>query len=1426
MLYNYCNKENGGIDMKYFNRKRISWANFEAANEDKRTAFENMCRILFCDKFLDSKTISHSNPNNPGVEIEPIMDKNSGKMISFQSKYFDCLNSGCYTQIRHSAEKAIKYYGKGLDRIYLYCNKDLTTTSKSYNDIVSLLQTANIELELISNNSILDEVKKNEVVATYFFFCHGISDEWFKEQVNENLSSLGAKYNKDLDVNTPISNQIELFSLSDNAVKTINNRKAEAIKQIKDSRWRYSDYSQTINSLCELILSLPDVNTSDFSCCLEWNDIINKNLSADIFSLQTQQENNQKIIKSLDDSNDKEEIGRLEKQTHIISSLLHKISNCLLFNHLEKSLISKKTVILKGDAGVGKSHLFARKASQAIDNGNYSILMLGNTFINDEYLENQIINNLGLDFGFDELLSIIECIGEIQQKTIVIFIDAINESSYRDIWKTGLYKIINKIEKLSFVKLALSIRSGYEPFVLDDSIKEMLNNKTIVQLVHGGFSENSIDAIKQFLNFYDIPFLPSLCLNYQMTNPLFLNIFCKVYRTADIGLDFNVFDLFDKLIVNANTELTKALNADPSIIILNELINEIIQFQVDNNKNSITRTDLLRLEFWQTYGITSLKLPCLTILEKASILVSFVNDNVEYYQLSYHLLTDYLHARFIIQKFSDGNDLVNYIITNLLKIENGKITKRINEDIFIAVCSLSAEMFCQDFFEDITSTLDEPYEVDYLCEKYLESFSWRKNKTINQQSFKNFINNHNFDPNKVWGLLIENSTKPNHKLNAEFLHSLLIKYPLNYRDYIWTLCVNDMSDEDRLVQIVEYFDNGHSLAPLELESVKLLLILLSWILTSTNRYLRDKTSKAMVELLKNNFELCEYILRKFESVNDPYVSQRLFCVVFGACVKRESEHKHEYTQLVNYVYTRIFKQEKVYPDILLRDYARLIIERFLYEFPNEIDIDVSIIIPPYNSDAIPTVDKEDYYKKESLYSGFNRIYLSMLPNLPNRPAAYGDFGRYVFQSGLEKFDNVDIENLYHYAMQYIRDTLEYKDDYFKNDDPSPYGRLYSRHDDKKTERIGKKYQWIAFWNILARVSDTHLLKNYDEAPSPYTGPWNMYIRDFDPTLNQNNLISFDKPEIMVPEYANQFIVSNKDEDIEEWVNNDSELFNSFPNNILIRDNNNIEWISLHIYKKLKSKQKHYETFGSVTDMGNQWIWAIATGYLVDKDDFCDVKKELESSNLYDYRLQDANCHTEIFNREYPWAKSFVEVEGNPLIDLLVDSGETRIVKEIGIELDKEKLEEGILEYIEIPIERIEHIEKVIARYMVSYTSTVWESTYDASQSESTRIDHPCMDIVSKLHLKQKDIDGSYYSENNELVAFEHKIDDENEYLLIRKDYIEKYLSENHLVLFWTLFGEKQFFLGDNNQKWSTWGGFYYFDCDKGSIEGSSRIQTD
>lgn len=70
----------------------INWQQFELCNADKNTAFENLCRLLFNRMFFDNKAIFHSNPNNPGIEIEPVYCQNKGKYISFQAKYFDKLD--------------------------------------------------------------------------------------------------------------------------------------------------------------------------------------------------------------------------------------------------------------------------------------------------------------------------------------------------------------------------------------------------------------------------------------------------------------------------------------------------------------------------------------------------------------------------------------------------------------------------------------------------------------------------------------------------------------------------------------------------------------------------------------------------------------------------------------------------------------------------------------------------------------------------------------------------------------------------------------------------------------------------------------------------------------------------------------------------------------------------------------------------------------------------------------------------------------------------------------------------------------------------------------------------------------------------------------------------------------------------------------
>ncbi len=53
----------------------------------------------------------------------------------------------------------------------------------------------------------------------------------------------------------------------------------------------------------------------------------------------------------------------------------------------------------------------------------------------------------------------------------------------------------------------------------------------------------------------------------------------------------------------------------------------------------------------------------------------------------------------------------------------------------------------------------------------------------------------------------------------------------------------------------------------------------------------------------------------------------------------------------------------------------------------------------------------------------------------------------------------------------------------------------------RIERIGKKYQWIAYHELTGRLSDIALFgKNYRPDPGLYEGPWQVGSRDMDPTI--------------------------------------------------------------------------------------------------------------------------------------------------------------------------------------------------------------------------------------------------------------------------------------------------------------------------------------
>ncbi len=168
-----------------------------------------------------------------------------------------------------------------------------------------------------------------------------------------------------------------------------------------------------------------------------------------------------------------------------------------------------------------------------------------------------------------------------------------------------------------------------------------------------------------------------------------------------------------------------------------------------------------------------------------------------------------------------------------------------------------------------------------------------------------------------------------------------------------------------------------------------------------------------------------------------------------------------------------------------------------------------------------------------------------------------------------------MKNVYYYALEYIIKEIGYSNQLFGQYD-TDIG-VFDRNHLKKIERIGKKYEWIAMYNILARLSDYFKVRGEnwnDEIGRDYSGPWNPYVRDFDPTLNTKikpDRSIFPVFEKAVPNEARFIDYDASDEEITAWIQGDDEMYQHLPDRLIRKDQDGVEWISIYLYQEFKKE---------------------------------------------------------------------------------------------------------------------------------------------------------------------------------------------------------------------------------------------------------------
>lgn len=1394
----------------------VNWENFASNNNDPdgvQHKFENLCRQLFTNDYLKENKKSrnlHSNPNNPGIEAEPILDERTNQYIGFQVKFFD--TSVDYGQILHSMEKALQYYTGKLSHIVLYCNKAITSTSKSYINIVELLKKNNITIELVTDSAILDAVRKYPYLANYYFGVNTISFEWVVAHNEKSFCDLGERFNRDFNVETETSKRLSLFARDQSAVQYINDKKENLIRKInriKDDTEQHSDYLEKVRSI---VSAFEDVESETIGSAFEWHQYLQSFIVDDLAKINSEisQKKNllEKIRPTIEKGRSRVEHKDLEKYNSIRSEIeilyeLLDLPEILSLTADENRLITAKELFVTGNAGIGKSHLLAAECQSLMNNQQFAVLLLAGNCYSDLPILDQLSQDCELKYSFDEFISILEMIGVEHHTCVLLCIDALNETANYRLWKTGLISLSQKIKKCTHVKLAVTYRMEYEKSVVQDAL--LSEDEDVYRIVHTGFASNGLKASKQFFDYYRIPFTLYEYFESEMENPLFLTLYCKTYRNDEASLP----TLYDRLVESANKNIFPILEKRYKLIgfteddnIVQSLVDEISTLAFDRKEKNILESDLASIPFW-TANDLPLR-PFMSLLAKENLVHTNLIAGNERYFFAYDQMNDYFFARSLFSHDMSDMSIRKTLYEDILQVNDNNIVNLSNSDVFVICCAIYAQKFGKECI-DLIDELPEGFEKGYIVKSYIRSFIWRDKEYISSNVFLAVAQKYKVSREDFWNVLVGNSIKHNHPLNSDFLHTLLMSFRLSERDYYWTKYINEIfcDESNRLMQLVKMYSSGQSIQ-MSKEQARQLLILCGWLLSSSNRMLRDYTSEAMIEILRNEFDLCIVILKAFEKVNDPYIIERLYGVVFGACCKRRRKGNTVYIALAEYVYSTIFDQEFIYPDILLRDYARLIIERFLWENPDYNGCIVhEKIIPPYKSFPIEQID-EDYINKK-YDGGLWQIKSSMSFE---GHGMYGDFGRYVFQSALKYFD-VDEDEMYKQAMSFIINDLGYTNELDKGN--NHWG--YDRSKTKKVERIGKKYQWIAMHNILARVSDQcDIDTDYSDTPK-FEGPWEPFVRDFDPTLNfkltkSDEIPIFDEISELKKATRDEHLkvdVSNIDS-VSEWLDSDGIFFAEMPKALILSDSNGTQWIRLSNY--ICSGREQLKAERLLT-----WSWLYA--YFVTEEQF--EQFQVAATDRVDFSSSkgiglDPQSYS-VFNREYPWS---------PSCDLLNKSSSVESGVVLNMPEEKEVEQEVLnVEFLEQYLKSLDAdsnqvfsdqelnqhlfkkeivrkpVLKQIGEIIHASMNLVWESEYDASKDNTLSMNVPCPMLIEQLHLHQADIDGLYYDSNEKIAAFDLNISQKESGVVLRKDLLDAFLKKNNLNLIWFVRASKELHSGED-----------------------------
>ena len=1003
---------------------------------------------------------------------------------------------------------------------------------------------------------------------------------WYNDRLNEAISTAGPRYTPEIHVDLPIARDLELFGRTKTAVDAIKSMALDVKRGFRNvSLSREEEEELRGNVDLGALLKSRDTVLGAFAS-LKPEPIgelpiakVVENIEAALSECDKLEEPLEKQSREHDSQQPKTD-DRSPYRTNPYRDVLHRVKPLRYrlreardsLKHADK-IVNGNVMILRGDAGTGKTHLLCDVASSRAEDGAPTVLLMGQQFTDSTEPWTQALQHLDMrDANADQFIGAMGASAQAANRRALLIIDAVNEGRGREIWPPNMTAFLTRVEKSPWIGVIFSVRSSYEESVIPDDVR-----KRAVSVTHTGFQGHEYDAVRIFSEHYGIEFPSTPILHPEFQNPLLLKIIfeglkSKGERRFPRGFS-GVSETFNLYLTAVNDRLARNLDYNPKDNLVRRSLEKVAErmLEIEPEMRWLTRQRAEELvnELLPGRGFSA-------SLYRGLIVEGVLVEDMawrdaepdEIVRFAYERFSDHIIADFLLRKHLDPNNLeAAFEEGGGLAFISDKSTYT-PAGILEAMCVQVPELTGQELVRLAPSLLDDTWRIE---DAFLQSIIWRKpdafsddtRKVLDELLVEGAIH-------YVFDTLLTVATIPGHYFNADALDMTLQGCAMPDRDVWWSVYLHNAWQNDRgpVHRLIDWASGISADDKIEDEVVDLSATALAWIFSTPNRFLRDKATKALVALLTGRIDATVRMLNRFDDVDDLYIRERVYAVAYGVAMR--SQEAVEIAKLGHAVYENIFASGNPPAHILLRDYARGVVERALHLNEN-MAIDEKLLRPPYNRDWPPIPDDDEidrltphwkdgmgrwrrgtrewarnrirwsttdddfaYYVIGTNSSSISSRWLSLrldedrwqspdarlqaLHKNMNDSEWQGRFKSWrrslpaflhknmnesEWQAQSEDFPGFDLSVVQRYIIWRVFD-LGWTVKRFGDFDSITIG--YQGRGATKAERMGKKYQWIAYHEILAYMADNYQYSSeYKGNGEVFQGAWQKSYRDIDPS---------------------------------------------------------------------------------------------------------------------------------------------------------------------------------------------------------------------------------------------------------------------------------------------------------------------------------------